>query len=57
MPYDPTDLRGKVAVAGAADVVSPNGVLKKTIPALHAQVVKEALVHRGLDSHGVARAR
>jgi acetyl-CoA acetyltransferase len=37
-----------VAIVGAADVVSPNGVLKKTIPALHAQVVKEALDDAGL---------
>jgi acetyl-CoA acetyltransferase len=48
MPYDSTDLRGRVAIVGAADAVSPSGVLKKTIPALHAQVVKEALDDAGL---------
>jgi acetyl-CoA acetyltransferase len=37
-----------VAIVGAADAVSASGVLKKTIPALHAQVVKEALDDAGL---------
>jgi acetyl-CoA acetyltransferase len=48
MAFDTPNLRGKVAIVGAADAVSPNGVLKKTIPALHAQVTKEALDDAGL---------
>src|ERR1044071_6592456 len=42
------DLRGRVAIVGAADAVAPSGVLKKTIPALHARMVKEALDDAGL---------
>ena len=53
MAYVPSDLRGTVAIVGAADVVSPNGVLKKTIPALHAAVTKEALDDAGLSPKDV----
>lgn len=47
------NLRGKVAIVGATDAVSPTGVIKKTIPALHAQMVKEALDDAGLSPKDV----
>jgi len=53
MPYDAKDLRGRVAIVGAADDVSKTGVIKKTIPALHAAVVKEALDDAGLGHDDV----
>jgi acetyl-CoA acetyltransferase len=48
MPPDPRELRGKVAIVGVADVVSPTGVLGKTLPELHARVAREALEDAGL---------
>lgn len=53
MSLAPSDLRAQVAIVGAADAVSPSGVLKKTIPALHAEVTKEALDDAGLERSDV----
>src|SRR5438093_587412 len=50
-------LRGKVAVVGAVDVVSPTGALDEPAGALQMRVVREALEDAGLspgDVDGVA---
>src|SRR5262245_25661676 len=53
MAYDSTELRGKAAIAGVADAVSPTGILGKTLPALHAEMVREALDDAGLEPRDV----
>ncbi len=60
MPADPSDLRGKVAVVGVADIASPSGRLDKTMAELEAMMVKEALNDAGLtlqDVDGLFTAR
>ena len=50
-------IRGSVAVVGAADAVSPDGMLEGSLRALEAEVVTEALASAGLtlrDVDGVA---
>lgn len=49
MPYDPSELRGKAAIAGVADAVSPTGELGRSPQALEALMIKEALEDAGLS--------
>src|SRR4051812_47471808 len=48
-PMTMTTLRGKAAIAGVTDAVSPTGELELTGRALEAQMVKEALDDAGLS--------
>lgn len=57
--YDPANIRGKVAVAGVYDDVSPTGELDITGRALEARVIRRALEDAGLtlaDVDGVFAA-
>lgn len=59
MPYDPSQIRGTVAVAGAVDLVSPTGELGQGSTVLHAKMIKAALDDAGLslnDLDGIASA-
>ena len=49
MPYDSTELRGRVAIVGAADAASPTGSLGLGARALEVQVIREALDDAGLS--------
>lgn len=48
MTYKPSDFRGKVAIVGAIDAVSPTGVLGVSERDLEVQMVKGALDNAGL---------
>ncbi|PCI52059.1 MAG: thiolase [Moraxellaceae bacterium] len=49
MTYDPSYVRGKSAIVGVADRVSPTGVLGIPDRVLEMQMIKEALDDAGLD--------
>lgn len=48
MAYDPTYLRGKAAIVGAVDAVSPTGALGELERDLEVRMIKEALDDAGL---------
>lgn len=59
MTYDRSELRGKVVIAGAADAVSPTGMLDRSVRALEAEMVRDALDDAGIalkDVDGVLTA-
>ena len=49
MAYDPTYMRGKAAIVGVTDAVSPTGVLGVPERVLEMQMIKEALDDAGLS--------
>jgi len=48
MLYDPKFIRGKTAIVGVADDVSPNGVLGQSEQALQVKMISQALADAGL---------
>src|SRR3982074_667741 len=59
MTYDPSEVRGKAAIVGVADMVSPTGEIDVPTRALEVRMVKAALADAGLglsDVDGVFTA-